>query len=546
MSQPSPGAFAPLIATDLAKAYAGRPVFDGLQLVCAPGQRVGLVGENGSGKSTLIRILVGKDEPDAGSVSRPADLGYLSQVPTFPTGASVGAVLDDALAELHAAVAELESLGHAMAERPDDDALHERFADRLAYAETHDAWDAERRATVAAHELGLDVSRERPVAELSGGQQVRLALACLIARRPACVVMDEPTNHLDEAAMALLEDFLRGLPGVELVASHDRTFLDNVCTHLVDMDANPLGVDGVGGRTFAGTFTDYLDAKRAARVRWEQTWVAQQDEIKKLRDDVASVARSVAHSRGPTDNDKYIYTFKGGNVDRAVSRRVAAAEAKLAEAEANHVRKPRPELRFRPRTVDVGSAAVEIAVRDLVVPGRVRLDRLDVPTGTKLLVSGPNGCGKSSLLKVLVGELTPASGTVSVRGGRGAVGYLPQDVTFANPSRTALQVYGAAGGDVPLGELGLVHGRELNKPVGQLSVGQQRRLALACLLARSPRILLLDEPTNHISLTLASELEDALQASPGTVVIATHDRWLRRRWTGASVAMRTIFHRSRW
>lgn len=529
-SPSSASSLGPLIAVDVSRAFAGRPVFDGLSLTCAPGQRVGLVGENGSGKTTLIRILVGVDEPDSGTVQRPADLAYLPQVPAFTPDATVGQVLDEALADLHTAVADLARLGDAMADEPSDTALADHFAERLAYAEAHDAWNADRRASLAAHVLGLDVGRNRLVATMSGGQQIRLALAGLMVRRPSCVVLDEPTNHLDDDALSVLEEFLTGLPGVVLAASHDRTFLDRVCTHLVDLDPNPLGVDGVGGNTFSGGFSDYLEAKRAARVRWEQTWQAQQDEIGRLRAAVHSTARDVSNHRGRTDGDKMAYDFKTGKVDRAISRRVAAAEAKLADAEAAQVRKPRPPLRFAPPSVTTGAAAAEISVRELVVPGRVRLDHLDVATGDHLLVSGPNGCGKSSLLSVLAGELAPASGQVLVRGGRRQLGYLPQDVRFRDPSTSALKLFGELHAGVSLRELGLVHPRELTKPVAVLSVGQQRRLALAMLVARSPRIWLLDEPTNHISLALATELEAALQTTPATVLIATHDRWLRARW----------------
>jgi macrolide transport system ATP-binding/permease protein len=166
------------------------------------------------------------------------------------------------------------------------------------------------------------------------------------------------------------------------------------------------------------------------------------------------------------------------------------------------------------------------------VERRLDVPRLDVPTGGRLLVTGANGSGKSTLLKVLAGELGSFPAHVSVTARR--VAHLPQDVVFTRPERTPHEVYDAAtGSPVPLGDLGLLHPRELSRPVGVLSVGQQRRLALAILVARRPDLALLDEPTNHISLTLADELEESLQQSPGTVVVASHDRWLRKRWTGA-------------
>jgi macrolide transport system ATP-binding/permease protein len=161
---------------------------------------------------------------------------------------------------------------------------------------------------------------------------------------------------------------------------------------------------------------------------------------------------------------------------------------------------------------------------------------LDVAGGEHLLVTGANGSGKSTLLRVLAGMLSPTSGLVSVNARQ--VGYLPQDVTFRHPGRTPHQVYdGLTGSPTPLGDLGLLHPRDLSRPVGALSHGQQRRLALAVIVAQRPDLLLLDEPTNHLSLSLAEELEESLQRSAGTVVIASHDRWLRRRWDGEELPL---------
>ena len=198
------------------------------------------------------------------------------------------------------------------------------------------------------------------------------------------------------------------------------------------------------------------------------------------------------------------------------------------------MRKPPAPLRFRAELT--GHAAGDgpaISVRSLEVPGRLRLPRLDIGGSARLLVTGGNGAGKSTLLSVLAGRLAPAAG--SVHFGPGVrVGLLEQDVVFPAPERNAARVYRDALGEdaPPLSRLGLLASRDLRQPVGALSVGQRRRLALAILLAEPPDVLLLDEPTNHISLTLAEELFAALQTAPGAVVIASHDRWLRRDWSG--------------
>jgi macrolide transport system ATP-binding/permease protein len=220
-----------------------------------------------------------------------------------------------------------------------------------------------------------------------------------------------------------------------------------------------------------------------------------------------------------------------------VARRVRDAERRLELLERRQVPKPPPVLSFTGVLAPGGAARLE--VHDLVVPGRLELPRLVVAAGERLLVTGANGSGKSTLLKVLAGRVRPTAGRVHVDARR--IGFLPQEVRFPQPGRSAAAVWSAAIGEqepgVRLGELGLVHPRELHRPVGELSTGQQRRLALAVVVARRPDLVLLDEPTNHLSLALATELEEALVRSPGTVVVATHDRWLRRRWDGTVMAL---------
>ncbi|HSJ22993.1 MAG TPA: ATP-binding cassette domain-containing protein, partial [Nocardioidaceae bacterium] len=474
-----------------------------------------------------LRIVSGTEQADFASLAVPADLAYLGQEPSFRPGATVGDVLDEALAPLHHTVARLE----ALATRLDEGPAQDEYAALLEWAVLHDAWDADHRAEAAAARLGLEtVERDRPVDAMSGGQRMRLALAALITRRPECVLLDEPTNHLDDAAVAFLEEFLLGLRGVVVVASHDRTFLDNVCSVVLDLDPMHLGVDGDGGNHFSGGYTDYLRAKHESRVRWEQAYLAHQGELDDLRRAARTTARSVApNNRPPRDNDKFIHHVKGQKVAKAVSRRVRDTERRIEEREREKVPKPPRALAFR-GDLTHGRGRATITARDLVVPGRVHLPRLDVAPGEHLLVTGANGSGKSTLLQVMAGEV-PAQGHLDVSAHR--VGHLPQEVVFARPDRSALEVYAErTGPPVPLGDLGLLHPRDLGRPVGALSVGQQRRLGLALVVAQRPDLLLLDEPTNHISLALAEELEDALRHAAGTVVVASHDRWLRRRWEG--------------
>jgi macrolide transport system ATP-binding/permease protein len=520
--------------------FGTRQVLHDLDLTVSPGRRTGLVGENGSGKSTLLRALAGTLPPRAvvtGTVDVPEDIVMLGQEPPFRDDAAVGAVLARALAPLRRMVADVERLSGDLV----DDAGQSAYATALDLAVAHDAWDAERRAAESAERLGLGaLDPERRIGTLSGGQRTRLALATVMTTRPSCLLLDEPTNHLDDQAVDQLTAFLRDLPGVVVLASHDRVLLDDVCSDLFDLDPVALGTDGSGGRRFGGGWTAYEEHRASARRRWEETYVAQQEELDRLRAATTIGTSSIAHNRGPGDNDKHIYGFKGANVDRALSRRKKDAERRLEAAEREQVRKPRPPLRLRTDLTGAGAAGRVVQVRDLEVTGRVRVERLDVEAGEHLLVCGANGSGKTTLLGVLSGRLPATSGSVSVAARR--VAELVQDVRFVEPGRGARATYDALVGAeraarTPLRTLGLLPPDRHATPVALLSVGQRRRLGLAIAVATEPNLLLLDEPTNHISLALAGELEEALQTTPGTVVVASHDRWLRRRWEGAELAL---------
>jgi macrolide transport system ATP-binding/permease protein len=289
-------------------------------------------------------------------------------------------------------------------------------------------------------------------------------------------------------------------------------------------------------RSSRGGYTAYLASRTAERERWLRRFESEQEELNALRHEVAVSARQTNkkdHYKGARAGLTKFYSDKDAKV---TSRLVRNARVRLETLEREQVRKPPPVLHFGGLAASPGSAgegALALLTR-AEVAGRLAPVTLAVDPGAKLLVTGRNGAGKSTLLLLLDGRLPPTSGSVQRAPGL-RTALLAQDVVFPEPAVAVRDIYRAALGEahaqaVPLSSLGLLAGRDLERPVGALSVGQQRRLALAIAIADPPDLLLLDEPTNHLSLALAEELEEALGTHPGAVVLASHDRWLRRRW----------------
>jgi macrolide transport system ATP-binding/permease protein len=536
----------------VSRTFGARRVLTDVSLVVGPDARVGLIGENGAGKSTLLRIVAGLDEPDAGTVEVPRRTELLRQELPYPPGATVGRVLDDALAEASDAVTAVEVAGAAVARA--EVGAEARLALALETADATDAWRAGARRGEVVAGLGIEaIGADRPVGSLSGGQRSRVATAALLLARPTALLLDEPTNHLDDEAVAFLERTLAAWGGPVLFASHDRAFLDAVATRVVDLDPAPIphaavvGGDDAGGgyglRSSRGGYSAHLADRRAERARWERRFAEEQEELNALRHEVAVSARETNRKdtyKGMRAGLTKHYSDKDAKV---TSRLVRNARVRLEALEREQVRKPPPELRFGGLAAPSGGPA-EGALALLVaaeVAGRLAPVTLAVDPGAKLLVTGANGAGKSTLLLLLDGRLAPTSGSVT-RAARLRTALLAQDVVFPEPAASARDAYRAALGEaraeaVPLSALGLVAGRDVDRPVGALSVGQQRRLALAIAIADPPDLLLLDEPTNHLSLALAEDLEEALAGHPGAVVLASHDRWLRRRWSAPVLAL---------
>lgn len=538
----------------LSVQIAGTHILTNLSFTVTPGQRIGLIGENGSGKSTLLHAVHGSlprgattaGTIDTGSGSHRARVGLLHQQAPFAPTDTIGQALESAVAVERQVARDLE----AAADPYDEKA----YATAIDLAERFDIWETDSRISATLAGLGLShIPTDRPTGELSGGQQARLSLAWLLLNRPDILLLDEPTNHLDDAATTYLVSVLSSWKGPVLFASHDRAFLDTAASGIVDLDPAPSMVGEDGGVTrYTGNYSDYLAARDDVRVRWERQYRDEQAELKRLRAGVRD-NHTVGHVGAPPRTEgKLAKKFYADRNAKVVSRRVNDSRSRLEKLEEEQVRKPPKELTFAGLTASSMAGATRgpadgpvVAASGIVVEGRLPETSLTLNGTEKLMVTGPNGSGKSTLLSVLAGQLTPDSGSLTVTGVR--TGYLTQDVALPDPhdrgaGRTVERAYRDLVGEqladeVPLSTFGLIHPRDEKRPLVELSLGQQRRVALAVLLADPPEVLLLDEPDNHLSLSLVTALEEAIPAYPGAVVVASHDRWLRQRWTGGRLEL---------
>jgi macrolide transport system ATP-binding/permease protein len=522
-----------LTLRDVRKSFGERLLLDFVSLAVRPGERVGVVGENGAGKSTLLRLIAGRERPDDGEITVAASsVGYLGQTPELPPERTVADAVDAALADLRAMERRMRNLESTM----DDPAAQREYGELLTAFELRDGYQADARVDKAMHALGLaHVDRARRLGALSGGEQARLGLACLLAAAPEVMLLDEPTNHLDATALTWLEDHLRAHRGTVVAVSHDRVFLDRVATAILEVDGDRRQVARYGDG-YAG----YLAEKAAARRRWEQAYERWHTQVEQVTEFAATTAHRVAPGREMKDGNKMAYGMDRGRVQSSVSSRVRNARERLRRLRDEPVPRPPDPLRFAGRLAAGDTPPTVAELHDVRVGDRLNVGALEVGGQERLLVHGPNGAGKTTLLRVLAGVLEPDAGQVHRRG---RIGYLAQEIPVHHPRRSLLAAFAAGRAGLPdehadrLLSLGLFRPADLRVPEGALSAGQRRRLSLARLLTGQADLLLLDEPSNHLSLTLVEELEEAIDAFAGALVVVSHDRALRRRFTGRRLAL---------
>ena len=498
----------PLISLENASlAYGHVPLLDHADLQLDPGERVGLIGRNGGGKSSLLKILAGEATPDDGKVWRaPAlRLGYVPQEPQLDPTHTVFEAVGEGLGEVRQLLLDYHEVTHAMGDPDVDmDALLARMQTLQGELEAHDGWRVQSRVeTVMSH---LDLPEDTLISELSGGWRKRVALARALVAQPDVLLLDEPTNHLDVAAIQWLEALLNEFVGSVLFITHDRRFLDNVATRIVELDRGNL-------TDFPCRFAEY-QIKKQEQLLIESTHSDKFDKV--LAQEEAWIRQGV--KARCTRNEGRVRRLEALRRERA-ARREHLGKVSLAVDEGERSGKLVAELEHVSK-----SFGDKVIIRDF----STRIMR-----GDRIGLIGPNGAGKSTLLKLILGELLPDSGSVSP-GTKLSVAYFDQLREQLNEEATISDTISQGSDFIEInGERKhvisylsdfLFPPQRARAKVKSLSGGERNRLLLARLFTRPANVLVLDEPTNDLDIETLELLEDLLQQYSGTLFIVSHDR----------------------
>ncbi|MED4958046.1 ATP-binding cassette domain-containing protein [Paenibacillus macerans] len=504
-----------LQATNITKLYGVTAVLEGINLQVLERDRIGLVGVNGAGKSTFLQILAGEISYDGGQIfkAKETTIGYLAQNSGLQSDRTIWEEMLAVFAPLIETERELRRMEEQIAdpELARDEKAHQDLLNRYAlksdWFKDHGGYEIETRIRSVLHGMGFgDFPPDTVISTLSGGQRTRLALARILLQAPDLLMLDEPTNHLDIETLTWLEDYLRNYSGALLVVSHDRYFLDRLVTSIVEIERHQ-------SRKYTGNYSRFIELKAAEYESQMKQYEKQQDEIARMeafiqRNIVRASTTKRAQSRRKMLEKMDIIGRPQGDLKRASFSFEAEVMSGKDVLQADHL-----------------AYSFENKQKPLFQNVSFSLQR-----GETVALIGPNGIGKSTLLKMLTGDLKPASGKITW-GAKVKIGFYDQEQTNLNPDNTVLEELWSAFPHMEearirtvLGNF-LFSGEDVLKKVAALSGGEKARVALAKLMLQKANVLILDEPTNHLDLFSKEVLESALLEYDGTLLFISHDRY---------------------
>ncbi|WJH35178.1 ABC-F type ribosomal protection protein [Paenibacillus sp. CC-CFT747] len=503
-----------LQAVNITKSYGVRPVLSHISIQVNEREKIGLVGVNGAGKSTFLQIIAGEMSYDSGEIYKAKEtrVGYLAQNSGLDSDKTIYEEMREVFSHLLTAEKELRGLEQAMSDPDllaDEKKYNEtmnRYAARSEWFREQGGYEIESKIRSILHGMGFgSFPADTVVSTLSGGQKTRLALAKMLLQEPDLLMLDEPTNHLDIQTLTWLEDYLRGYPGAILVVSHDRYFLDALVGTIYEIERHT-------SKRYTGNYSRYVETKAAEYEIQMKQYEKQQDEIAKMED------------------------FIQKNIVRASTTKRAQSRRKALDR-MDRIDKPLGELKRASFSFEIeqttGKDVLNAENLSVSFDGTTPLFRhvsFQLSRGDTAALIGPNGIGKSTLLKTLIGDRRPDAGTFKW-GANVKLGYYDQEQTGLNPERAVLdEVWNAfphleeARIRSVLGSF-LFSGEDVFKKIAGLSGGEKARVSLAKLMLQNANVLILDEPTNHLDLYSKEVLEASLMDYEGTLLFISHDRY---------------------
>lgn len=515
--------------------FGAKCILDDITLSLNRNDRAALVGENGSGKTTLARIILGDMLPDSGQIEfvPSAEIGYLPQEVIADDALTVHDYIQNATGKLHQLGEQLRRLEGQLENAPssDLDQLLEQYGALQAEFQRRGGYDLDYRVEQIFNGLEISyIDQSRRLMSLSGGERTRVAITALLLREPDLLILDEPTNHLDFAGLGWLENYLKSYPNALLLISHDRTFINTIVNQVIEL--SPISHQLI---VYAGDYDAYQQGREQQFQREYDAFVEQYHEMKRLKQLAKQQAHSRSHTGKPPDEDKMLRNKMIATGEKTQGKAIHDAKQRLAQLEANKLENParnwRIEFNFDPQPL---TSIEPLRLQNLSkhFAEQVLFDGVDcvLRKGDRAVLVAPNGAGKSTLLQIIVGLQSPDSGEVNIS--RSAeLGYLDQDSLLLDDDQTVLACYAeyATGNEqellTELHRSGLFASPHMaNQHIADLSIGQRRKLALACLIASRANVLLLDEPTNHLDFASMEALENALASFSGAVLTVSHDR----------------------